>query len=129
MRIEMTQRRVKVAQLLRVFARPDEIARELRVDLATVYRDIQALREQTKRWYFEQAKDGLQVTHRLTIEALEDRIRKALIIESDENVPPETRLKATELIVNIQLSIHNLLPYTEALMQRYADKKLQSPSE
>jgi hypothetical protein len=86
-------------------------------NMTQIYDDIRVLKEEVKKWYYGQAKGDLLASHKLTIDVLEERQKKLLLIESDPNVPPGDRIKASETIANIELSIHNLLPYSEALME------------
>lgn len=125
-RVEGEARRVQVHQMLRMKLRPTEMARQLNVDLSTIMSDLRIIREQVKEWYYKQAMDGLIVAHKLSIEVLEERQRKAMMIEADPNLRPLERLEATKLIAEIEVQIWNMLPYTKALMENNATQQQDS---
>ena len=110
-------RRLRVAQLQRMKARPGEMAKELGVSKRTITNDLRILRAQVKEWYFEQAKGDLAASHKLSIEVLEERQRKAMLFEGDKNLRPMERMAATQLIAELEVQIWNMLPYTKALME------------
>lgn len=124
------ERREQVKQLWRLKMRPAEMAQELGVSKRTIQQDQQAIREETREFVYESIKRNDMLTmHRMSIEVLEDRQRKLLVIESDRSIDPHSRIEASRLIAEIELEIHRLIPYERMMVEKFAAAKtLEEPA-
>lgn len=111
-------RRLEVARMLRLRMRPEEIALALKVSHWVIYKDLSIVNEGVKRWYYDQAKDGLLFDHRISIEVLQDRQRQLFLIEDDPNTSTRDKISAAMAIVEIESLLHSWQPITQRLLEQ-----------
>lgn len=121
--ISVEERRTLVGNMRRQKIRPQEMLRYFReqgnvdVKIKDIYNDIQFLTDQVKEWYYGQAKGDLLASHKLSIEVMEERQRKLMLIETDPSAKTKDRIYASAVIAEIEATIHNWLPLSKALME------------
>lgn len=117
--------------MLRLKMRPHEIIETLKgkgykITPTTVYKDLQYLRRKVREWYYDQAQCDILTAHKLSIEVMEERQRKLMIIEADASQPAKDRIAASVAIAEIEALIHDWLPVTRKLMEISESPKAES---
>ena len=89
----MIDRRNNVNKLLLKGATQDEIARNLKVSIATIERDVHALKEMSSIWLDELAKSGMVYEWKTNLDKLRDTERKLNQILQEINIPRDDKLR------------------------------------
>ena len=90
---EIIERRNNVNKLLLKGATQDEIARNLKVSISTVERDVHSLKEMSSVWLDELAKSGMVHEWKINLDKLRDTERNLNQLLQDANLPRDDRLR------------------------------------
>jgi len=95
---EVQERRQKVLALMAKHLTESEIAQSLGTTQSTVSRDVQYLRNQSKTFLDDLAKELFVFQYQQCLEGLDQVSREAWLLFHDENNPPKIRLGALMLL-------------------------------
>ena len=114
-------RKQEIRRLLRLHLRGPEIMTTLRISRATYYRNISVIRREDRGEVERLRRDGFAHDFRLSIERLEDQVRSLMVLR-EKTEHDMVKVKATELIVNVEIEILNLKGYIPALMSEEVER-------
>ncbi|MCS4537584.1 MAG: hypothetical protein HYY67_01820 [Thaumarchaeota archaeon] len=119
-------RRQRIRENLYLLYRPAEIRQQLNIPRTTFARDMAAITKEDQKWLDEQAKGALVSAIRNAIDILQEQQREAEKLSLNQEVSPEARLKAFELIKEIELDKVDVLTSVPTLWNYSLKNRLQN---
>ena len=118
-------RRQRIRENLYLLYRPNEIRQQLNIPRSTFAKDLAIITKEDQNWLDEQAKGALVSAVRNAIDVLQEQQREAEKLSLNQEVSPETRLKAFELIKEIELDKVDVLTSVPTLWNYSVKNRLQ----
>lgn|SRR5574341_414862 len=106
---EILGRRQKVLALMAKHLTESEIAQSLGISQSTVSRDEQCLRNQSKTFLDDLAKELFVFEYQKCLEGMDQVLREAWLLFHDQNTPPKIRLGALVLLKDCYQSKFTML--------------------
>lgn len=98
----------EIRRYQRLGVRPEEIAGQLGVSRATLYRYMKTIKQEDLEYVRTLATGELASSVVLTIESLEDIYRQLIVMSRDPKIPARTRIRALELMSSLDIELLNL---------------------